>query len=145
MIIFEAWDRTVRQLKRSDGILAVFLLLVFAYSTPGITSNEENYLQLAKQYVDPDWIVGSKTLTQFPGTRLIFQWIVGSWLQWFSFESTVVIFRLMLALLFALSLDRLRRVLQFGVMGYAILLMVLYLPRQSFFGGEWLFLGVEAK
>lgn len=137
--------KTVKYINASDGRVLIFLMLSANYLSPLISENEETYLQLARQYMDPDWIVGSRSLTSFSGSRYLFQWVVGSWLQWFSFEATVIVFRLLFAGLFTIVLNRLRITLGLEIFGFLVLLQALYLPHQSVFGGEWIFLGVETK
>ena len=137
--------RTLKYINASDGRILIFLMLSANYVSPVISANEEAYLQLARQYMDPDWIVGSRSLTVFSGSRYLFQWVVGSWLQWFSFEVTVIVFRLLFSGLFAIVLNRLRITLGLEIFEFLVLIQALYLPQQSIFGGEWIFLGVETK
>ena len=50
---------------------------------------------MAKQFINPEWISNSFTLTEFAGTRIAFQLIVGTLLQWVDFETMAFYGRLL--------------------------------------------------
>ncbi len=123
----------------------IFGLLVIFFLKPELTTNEEQYFQLAKQFFNPDWIPGSETLTEFPGARVLYQYIIGFGLQFFAFENLRWIGTAVLAAGYAFVLARIYRVFNFNHFDALLHFAVLFLTRQSFFGGEWIFLGLEPK
>jgi hypothetical protein len=133
-------------------IVAILLLFFFRFDLNG---NEEHYMQIAKAFYNPDWLYSSFTFQEHPGTMLVYLYIVGYSLRFFSFEITVALWRFLLCLLIAYPLVKIYRSL--GVQNIFIILHlpILYLAQgrrlydihfnQSFFGGEWIFLSVEPK
>lgn len=133
-------------------ILFILVLFFFRFS---LNWNEEHYMALAKQFYEPDWMPGSFTFSEFAGTRAVFQYLIGFLLSFLSFETAVGVVRLLLCLVLAFPLAKLYKL--FGLTNIFILLQlpILFffqgkhlftnLYNQSFFGGEWIFLGVEPK
>ena len=133
--------------RRINGInqtLLIFLILASAYASFKLSSNEEQYMLYAKQFMNPDWI-DSWFLNEFPGTRLVYQYLLGSVLQYLSFETTTFIFRLLLCLLFAIPLGGIYRHLKINNVHVLFHLPILFLMNQSFFAGSWMFVTVEPK
>ncbi len=126
--------------------LVIFIPLVMMFATTHLSGNEEQYLQLAKQYMNPNWIIHSQNLTEVAGTRILYQLILGSILQFFSFETTVLIFRLVFIIGFTIVLDKIYQTLSLDnfQIFFHITLFTIILD-QSFFGGSWMFIGVEPK
>ena len=125
---------------------AVVALVLFGYFLSfSPNSNEEQYLQAAKQFADPTWIQNSINFNEIPGTRLLYQYISGFLLRFFSFEQYVFGGRLVLALLYTLPLVRIYRTLAITNVGILLHLPVLYLVHQSMFAGATIFISVEAK
>ncbi|MEM9916547.1 MAG: DUF6798 domain-containing protein [Bacteroidota bacterium] len=124
-----------------------FIALVFAgsYLSFSPNPNEDHYLQFSKQFMNPDWVPNSQILTEFPGTRLLYQCIMGSLLQVFSFDLLVFAMRLLMILVFSLILSKLYKRLNFSNLQVAFHLVVLYLGCQSLFAGAWMFVSVEPK
>ena len=125
--------------------LLICLLLMVGYLTFVPHSNEEQYLQLAKQFYDSDWIVGSSIFSEEPGTRLLFQYIAGFVLEWLSFEQTVFTLRLFLILAISFPVTRIYRHLRCTNTQILLHLAVFYLLNQSLFAGSWIFISAEAK
>lgn len=124
-------------------LLAV-LFLCTCHVTAPLSGNEEDYFSLALQYVQPDWIPGGFTATEPPGTRLLFQLAVGNILRAASFENVAFAGRLACCLLAAWALVRVARTLELPVWCFLLVLAV-FVSRQSFFGGEWMLGGLEPK
>ena len=125
--------------------LFIFTILMLLFATVSPIPNEEQYLALSKYFVDPYWIPNSVNLNEFPGTRYIFQAFTGVLLKVLSFEQTVLIGRTVLGILFSVSLARLYKSLSFSNTMILLQLPILYLMRQSYFAGSWIFLSMEAK
>ena len=123
-------------------ILALLLLHFLSFS---LNSNEEQYLQLAKQFYDPEWIKNSINFNEFAGTRLLYQYISGFFLSFLSFEYYVFLGRLVLALLYTLPLTKLYRTLGISNVGILLHLPVLFLVHQSMFATSFIFLSVESS
>lgn len=123
----------------------IFFLLSICYLSFAPNSNEEQYMQLAKQFVNPDWIKDSSNLTEFAGTRVLYQYMVGSVLKFLSFEQTVFLFRLLFIILFTIPLAKIYRQVRLSNMYIVFHLGVLYLTQQSLFAGAWIFVTVEPK
>ncbi|UCD37995.1 MAG: hypothetical protein JSW54_00460 [Fidelibacterota bacterium] len=128
-----------------DTRLFIFVLLCLNYLTFNLTSNEEFYFALAKQFVDPDWLPHSFSLVEWPATRFLYQLLVGSMLSFLSFEQTAFFSRLLSCLLFAFPLARLFRHLKLTNLEVLFLLQVIYFGQQSLFAGEWIFGAFKPK
>ena len=128
-----------------DAHVVVALVFMGYFLSFSLNSNEEQYLQLAKQFYDPEWIKDSINLNEFAGTRLLYQYISGFFLRFLTFEQYVFGGRLALALLYTLPLVRIYRVLAISNVGILLHLPVLFLTHQSMFGGSVIFISVEAK
>ena len=126
-----------------EGLILIILCSVFLTWIP--RPNEEQYLALSKYFMDSSWIKNCHNLNEFAGTRLIYQIITGTLLKFLSFEQTVFVGRLMICVFYAFGLARLYRSLDFGRSMVLLQLGILYLTKQSYFAGSWIFLGFEAK
>lgn len=74
--------------------LTIFLVLCINFLLLPISGGENQYLSFAKQFMDPTWIPNSFSLTEFPGTRLIFQYVFGYPLQFLEFDLCTMLFRI---------------------------------------------------
>jgi hypothetical protein len=133
-----------KPLESINKTVLVFIIFLLGYLSFDLNGNEEQYMLFAKQFMDPDWIQ-SRYLNEFPGTRLLYQIIIGFFLKYFSFETVLVSFRVILALLYANALGKIYKTLKFSNVHILLHLPVLFLLHQSFFGGSWLFVSVEPK
>ncbi len=120
-------------------------MLLFQKTSPVLSGGEEQYLAYAKQAMDPEWIKNSISLTEKPGSRLVFQWIVGTCLQYLSFETFTVVARLFNYLLFAIALHSLFNKLKLPKLWTLFAFQIYILGKQSFFAGEWIFESFEPK
>ncbi len=126
--------------------LFIFTPLALLYLSFAPNSNEENYLQLAKYFINPDWISNSQNLHEVPGTRLLYQYITGYFLQYFSFEAVVFGFRFILILLFSLVLSKIYKAINISktqILFHLALFIVVF--NQSFFARSWFLISVESK
>jgi len=127
-----------------DNRLLIFLLLCLNYLSFKLTSNEEAYLPMAKQFMDPLWMPNSFSFNEWPGNRLIFQFIAGTALKYMTFEQVAFIGRLVVFMVIAFPVGKLFKLLHVNNLP-AILLFQIYLIKQSFFAGEFIFKDFEPK
>jgi hypothetical protein len=137
-------DDVARFFEMTDSRLLVFILLSLNFLSFTLTSNEEAYLPLARQFMDPKWIPDSFTFSEWPGNRLIFQWFTGWMLTWLTFEQVAFAGRLLVFCLIAFPVGRLFKILGIGNLP-AILILQFYLIKQNYFAGEFIFGDYEAK
>ena len=123
----------------------LFILFAGNFLTFIPDGNEENYLQLSKQFVNPGWIPNSFSLTEFPGTRLLYQYICGFFLQYISFETLTFLGRLLILIWYACALSALLKKFSFDNVYSLFLFQGLFFIQQATFGGENFLLGFEPK
>ena len=121
----------------------LFLSLQFVNAVP--TANEENYFTLAKQFYQPDWMPQVWQFTEFPGTRLLYQYISGFFLSFMSFEAFAFTARLISIPLLLWPLLKIFRLLGLNFISQLLVLLIYIFLGQSFFAGGWIFGGFEAK
>lgn len=132
-------------LEKTDSRILIFVLLICNNLAFPLSGGEEQYLQYAKQWFQPEWIPGSFTLTEFAGPRLIFQIICGFFLQFISIEWFAMIARIAAFALFAFPLARLFRQLNLSNANIFIILQIFLVTDQSLFAREWMFRTFEPK
>lgn len=137
--------RLLQQIESIPFGWAIFFLLVIQKVSPILTGGEEQYLAYAKQAIDPAWINQSFTLTEEPGSRIVFQWIVGFFLKFFSFETTAITFRLLNFAAYSIALHYIFNFLKLPRLVTFIAFELFLISRQSFFAMEWIFGGFEPK
>lgn len=128
---------------KSWQVLTIILSIYYLGFIPG--DNEENYLQLAKAFYNSEWIKDSFIFSESSGARLIYQYIVGFFLNYLSFEVVTILFRLVLILGYSFVLSKIYKKIKFNNLCIAAHLIFLFLDHQSFFGGSWMLISVEAK
>ena len=130
---------------RIDARILVFIVLSVFFLGFRLKYNEEQYFAYAKAFMDKDWMPGSFLFTDFPGTRLLFQYIAGLTLRFLTFEQLTLTGRMAMFMLYAFPVAALAQLLKFNNVLLVFWLSVLYMPQQNFFGGEWIFGGLESK
>ncbi|MDR1699137.1 MAG: hypothetical protein LBR75_04875 [Prevotellaceae bacterium] len=137
----------VLQINKLDSRLLIFLLLCLNLLSFSVDSNESAYFPLAKQFIDPAWIPGSFSFTEWVGTRYLFQLIAGYALQFLSFEQLSFFGRIVNFALFAFPLGLIFRELKIKNIGILLILQLyaLDIGHQYLVGQEWIFQGFEAK
>jgi hypothetical protein len=130
--------------EKADIRLLIFVLLCLNFLSFKLSSNEEAYLPLAKQFLDPEWIKNSFTFTEWPGNRVFFQLIAGWALKFMSFEQVAFFGRLLVFAIIAIPAGGFIKRVKIGNLA-AIILLQLYLVRQTFFAGEFIFGDFEPK
>ena len=126
--------------------MVIMLFLTPLYLSFVLNENEEQYLQLAKQFMDSDWIPNSRNLQELPGSRIIYQTVLGTILKYLSFEITVFIFRFLLIIIYSWVLAKIFIKLNIRKIE-ALFLLALFICffKQSLFAGSWMLISVEAK
>ena len=126
-------------------ILLVFAVIVLNKLGIDVSGGEEQYLAFAKQFTNPDWIPGSFTYTEFPGSRLVFQWMVGPIMQVLSFEVATLVFRTLNFALIAVPIGLILKRLNVSILLSFLFIQVFVLSIQNFVGGEWIIKSFEPK
>jgi hypothetical protein len=124
-------------------LIFTFLCCLFLNSV--VTGNEEIYLGWAKSYFDPDWLPNSFVYDHWVSHRYAFEIFFGFLLSHLSFETVVVIGRLLAATAMAYALSRLFRQIKFTNLDSLLVLMVFISMGQNFLPGDWVFMSVESK
>ncbi len=128
-----------------DSRILIFLIISIYFLGFELIYNEEQYFGYAKAFMDSGWMTGSFLFTDFPGTRIIFQYITGWILRFTGFEMLAFFGRMLNFLLYALPIAALARHLRLNNILLVFWMAVIFIPQQSFFAGEWLFGGFEPK
>jgi|WetSurMetagenome_2_1015567.scaffolds.fasta_scaffold36753_2 hypothetical protein len=127
-----------------DIRILIFVLLCLNFLSFIPSDNEESYLPLARQFIDPGWIPNSFTFTEWPSNRLIFQFITGWFLKFLTFEQMVFWGRMVIFLAIAFPVGSLFKSLNIRNIT-ALILLQCYLMKQTYFAGEFIFGDYEAK
>jgi hypothetical protein len=139
------FDAAEKFFERIDTRWLIFVLLVGNNLYFPLSGGEEQYLQYAKEWFEPQWIPNSFTLTEFAGTRLVFQIICGFFTQFISIEWFAMIARVVSFALLAIPLARLFKHFGLSNVYIFIILQIFLITDQSFFGKEWMFRTFEPK
>ncbi|MGB5422510.1 MAG: hypothetical protein WBN03_10145 [Desulfobacterales bacterium] len=138
--------RLVNRANRVDKRLLIFALLFLNTLSLVLGENEEEYFAFAKAFMDQAWIPGAKSVIDIPGTRILFDTVIGFTLRYATFEQVALVGRCLIALLFAFPLARIFTKLRFTNLESIFLLqLICVLSHQSFFGKEWIFRSFETK
>lgn len=126
---------------------AVWIVFVLSLYFLGfvLDGNEEQYLGYARRFADPSWMAGTDVFDDFPGSRILFQWVAGFFLRHFSFEQVAFWGRLLSYIMVAFPLAGILRLAGISNMAFLLWFPFFYLPQQSLFAGEWIFGPLESK
>ena len=137
--------KAVDLINRIDLRILMFAVIFLATFSIKLSDNEEEYFVFAKAFADPHWIAGALSIKDVPGTRIIFDTVVGWALGFASFEQVAAAGRTLCAILFAFPLALFFKKLRLSHLEAVFLLTVYVLSHQSFFGNEWIFRSFETK
>ncbi len=138
--------RIVNTVNRTDKRLLIFVLLFLNTLSLVLGENEEEYFAFARAFMDQTWIPGAKSVIDIPGTRILFDTVIGFALRHATFEQVALAGRCLIALLFAFPLARIFTKLRLTNLESLFLLqLICVLSHQSFFGKEWIFRSFETK
>lgn len=138
-------QKFVDLINRLDLRILMFAVIFLATFSIRLSDNEEEYFVFAKAFADPHWIPGALSIKDVPGTRIIFDTVVGWALGFASFEQVAAAGRTLCAILFAFPLSLLFRKLRLSHLEAVFLLTAFVVSHQSFFGNEWIFRSFETK
>ncbi len=130
------------------GPLILFALIVCNKFIPIINGNQEQYLGLPKQFINTNWIVNGFSLSEFPGTRIVYDYLIGNLLSFYDFK--LVADATSIINMFFLAFPLYRLVKHFGMKGpsgfmWWQLVLLSTIGFGAFFGGEWFLGEAEAK
>ncbi|MFO7722328.1 MAG: hypothetical protein R6V49_03805, partial [Bacteroidales bacterium] len=134
-----------RRMKYVHPAWLIFGLLLLNKTYLTLNGGEEQYLAYALQQYNPDWVPNSFSVTEFPGTRLLFQTITGFFVYHFGFLATAFTGRVLVFLLMSFPLARIFRHFGFSTLTMLVLMQFFLITKQSFFADEWIFWGFEPK
>jgi len=137
--------RFITIFNRIDPRIITFLVPCLFFLGFDLNYNEEQYFGYSKAFMDSTWMKDSFLFNDFPGTRLLFQWITGFLLRYISFEQMGFLGRLTGFLFLSAPVAALARYFKFNNVLLAFWLLVLYIPQQNFFAGGWIYGGFESK
>lgn len=138
-------QKVVDLINRIDLRVLMFAVIFLATFSIKLSDNEEEYFVFAKAFADPHWIAGALSIKDVPGTRIIFDTVVGWALGFASFEQVAAGGRTLCAILFAFPLSLFFKKLRLSHMEAVFLLTAFVVSHQSFFGNEWIFRSFETK
>ena len=137
-------NAVINAFQRIDLRILLFILLCLNFLSFIPTSNEEAYLPLAKQFMDPGWMPNSFIFNEWAGNRLFFQYLTGFFLKYIEFEPFVFFARMLTFLLISIPLAAVLKTLQIKNL-YLVVIIQIYLLHQNYFGREFIFGDFEAK
>ena len=137
--------KLVDLINRIDLRILMFAVIFLATFSIQLSDNEEEYFVFAKAFADPHWIAGALSIKDVPGTRIIFDTVVGWALGFASFEQVAAVGRTLCAAALALPLALLFKKLRLSHFEALFLLSAFVVSHQSFFGNEWIFRSFETK
>lgn len=138
-------DRLDRESKVS-GILVALLPMLFMLLLPiSWHEGEETYFLLAHRRVAPEAFSTFHAAFDHSNARILFEYLIGTLINEFGYETALSIARISLAVLYAISLSILFSALGLSVLRAVAVIALFCIAGEGILGGEWLFLGVESK
>lgn len=132
-----------------DGKIIFFILLIVNATTFNTSGNEEQYLAISKQYINPTWILNSFHLTEWPGARIFNQSVTGFFLQFISIPLFAFLAKWINFILFSIPIGRIFKTLKITNIEILFLFQLFYLNQthgdQAFFADEWIFGEFQGK
>lgn len=126
------------------AILLVWLLITVKVFSFSYMPNEVDVLPSAKQFVEHDWLSNDWYLNLDIGYRHPFNLIAGTLVSWLGFEYGAYLGRLLIYLLLAIAIYIFFRTLRLRL-SFGLLVLLLFLNRQSLVAGEWIVGGADTK
>ncbi len=122
----------------------IFFLSAVNFVSFDPSPNEENNFTMARHFMDPTWMEGSFSLQQWPGTNYIYWFIAGIGLKFLSFGQLAFATRFINYLLYAFPQAKLFEKFKISIPAMLFILQ-LFMLKQAYFGGEWIWQGFEGK
>ena len=129
-----------------DTRLLIFAVIFLNTFSLALNENEEHYFAFAKAFINHDWIPGAVSLKDVPGSRIIFDSVIGWLLNFAAFEQVEIFGRALIALLFAFPLAGIFKKFHFTNLSIIFAFQIIcFFSHQSFFAKEWIFGSFESK
>jgi len=126
-------------------IVFLFLLFIFIMPPNYWQPNEENYLGMAWRRFSPDSLAKISALNDAVNHRFLFDYLTGASITVIGFEWTHALGRILVALLYAISLTCLFKTFKFTLINSLTIILTFVWLGEDILGGDWLFRGFEAK
>lgn len=126
------------------ALLTAFLLYILMAPT-GWSGNEICYFDRAVRLVSPDQFGAYHAIFDDSRARDLSFLIIGSAIELFGMEGALIFMRIVMAVLYASALAMLAKSLGLSVAETMLAILAFFVAKQSYFGGEWVFGGVEPK
>jgi hypothetical protein len=123
----------------------IFLLLLLRMPPSIWNDNEEQYIGYAWRRFSPENIVQISALRDTANHRVIFEYLTGFGINFIGFEWTHAIGRIVVVLLYSVSLISFFRALKFSIVAFCTVILTFVWLGQDILGSEWLFDGFEPK
>lgn len=132
-------------LNKVPAWLFLVIILSFNFLSFGVLPNEEHYLALAKQFMDPNWLPNSFLLNEWAGERLFYQYLAGFLLNFLSFPAAAMIGKIIIIVAISYPLSILFRNINLNNLEVLIVLQLFFFGNQDFFAGEFIIGTFEPK
>src|SRR5262249_33302623 len=148
--LMNAIARYLAPFERSDRLiwtaaLLAALLLYIAMAPTSWSGNEIVYFDLALRLVSPDQFGPYQAIFDSSRARDLGFLTIGSAIKLFGMEGALIFMRIVMAVLYASALAMLAKSLEISVAETMLAILAFFDVGQSYFGGEWVFGGVEPK
>jgi hypothetical protein len=127
------------------NFVLIFALLISLMPPSAWLGNEEQYLGYAWRRFSPENITQISALRDTSNHRFLFDSLVGFSIKHIGFERTHSLGRIIVALLYAVSLVSLFGSLRLSVIASCTVISIFVWLGENILGGEWLFRGFEPK
>ena len=128
----------------SEVVLHLLVIIAWVFDFRNFGANEANKLAAARHYFHPDWLANDWYLGLETARYEVFNLIMGPLVSYLGFTPAAILGRLLCYTALAAAFSSLGKSLRLPWYATALVL-VLFMPGQSFVAGEWMAGGVEAK
>ena len=125
-------------------IILSFLFIIYFFPS-SITGNEEYFYQLSHKRVLPDIFSNNNSVFDQSNARFIPELFLGTLIKQFGYETSHIIARTIMAILYAFSFSILFRALKISFLVAVITVGLFYVTGQHLIGQDWLLKGIETK
>ena len=148
-ILLDVLDAGLRRLDGARSGLAVAAamlpVMVVLLFPAGFAENESQYLMLGLRRVAPELFSTWDAAFDHSNARIVSELLMGGFARWLGYDSAQITLRVVMMVLYAISLAYLFTGLGLSVLESVLVLAVCGLVGPDLMGAEWLFLGVESK
>lgn len=137
--------RCIQKINASPTWLVLFILFIGNFLSFIPEGNEEFYLQASKLYYNPQWIPGAFNISEFAGSRIVYECIMGFLLNVFSFETIAFMGKLFICTGYAFIISGTIKRFNISNLQAVFMLQVVFFSYPWFFSGEYLLPGIEPK